>query len=147
LVFVGLSTQKRIGNKTVYEPTKIWWLRLSEQGDSIVAARRLTEPIRAETERDQTAERCPYVAVGAGGRMSLLYLTRRFGHGSWTLDWAAFELDRQTGDPIVSTVPEGRHTLGAGLAAVPLVGAADGHSVYAVASSGQIVKHAVPVRR
>jgi len=139
-VFVTLSRQTPLGKRMVYEPSALWWLEMSEHGDAILAAGPLTRPGPEISSIDGSIERFPNVAVGTGGKMSLVYLTRRPAAGSWQLRSAMLEIDGETGKPRISSMRSTSHILDEGLAPAPLMVSADGQSVYASAGDGRIVK-------
>ncbi len=79
-VFVSLSIQTRLQGKPRNDPAQIWWLKMSEDGDEILSAGRLTLPAAAgSAQRQPMTERTPSVSVGPAGRLALAYLARRAG--------------------------------------------------------------------
>jgi hypothetical protein len=142
LVFVTLSMQKRLGNRPVNLPFKLWWLRVDGDGDSITAAGRLTRPESADLEKDEVLERMPNVVLGAGGKISLVYLSRSRGKKSWKLRSADLEVDPATAQP---RTRDGRSSVvGDGLALSSLVVSADGKSVYGLDACGGLRKQSIP---
>ena len=146
-VIVALRQQQLVGGKRAYEPSRIWWLQMTEEADAIVAAGRLTGPGAVPSPDDPLFERFPRVSADQEGRLILIYLARRPGTGSWRLCRSALELDRKTGTPVLAASPVVAEVLGEGLAPSPVVPSADGRSVYATAAAGQIFKYPKPTSR
>jgi hypothetical protein len=145
LVLVALCSQRRASSGMTYEPSKLWWLKLSTEGDAIVAAGRLIEPEKTDGPSQPSAERSPYIAIGANGQISLFYIARLSGDRGWKLHSSPLELDGATGVPHVRPTIEPRRPLGNELAVVSLAGTADGQSVYAFADNGRIRRLSVPL--
>jgi len=143
-VFVALSRQVPHGKKMVYEPSKLWWLEMSEHADAILAAGPLTRPGPEGSQVDGIMERSPNVAVDPEGKISLVYLTRRPAARLCQLRSAALEIDRESGRPRINSPRSTSHLLDEGLAPAPLMVSADGRSVYAAAGDGRIVKYPIP---
>ncbi len=76
-VFVSLTLQTNSGGRPRNEPSQIWWLEMSESGDEILSAGRLTLPAPASAQGRPVVERSPSVSVSPSGRATLAYLTRR----------------------------------------------------------------------
>jgi hypothetical protein len=144
LVFVALSARGQLGHRTAYEPPKLWWLRMSERGDSIVAAGRLTRPEAPDGTTDPTAERSPYVAVGAGGQINLCYIARNRGARGWKVHSAPLEIDHETREPHLQVTTAPARSLSDELAVVALAGSADGESVFAFTQNGNVQKFSIP---
>ena len=81
--------------------------------------------------------------TGAGGKISLVYLTRSASENSWQLRSAKLEIDAETSLPRMRSGVR-LERVGQDLAPSPLVVSADGEYVYAIDGSGQIVKHSIP---
>lgn len=143
LIFVAMCCQRRFPSGMAFEPAKLWWLKMSERGDAIVAAGRLTLPCADDGGIVSTAERSPYVTIGPDGEINLCYISRSPGARGWALKLAALELDRETGLPHVSAyqVPQ---VLAEDLAVVSLAGTADGKSVYAFTDDGAARRFSIP---
>jgi len=143
-VFVALSRQTPLGKRMVYEPSKLWWLEMSEHADAILAAGPLTRRGPERSPIDGTIERFPNVSVGPEGKISVVYLTREPAASMWQLRSAMLEIDGPTGKPRIQSPRSISHVLDQGLAPAPLMFSADGQSVYASAGDGRIVKHPIP---
>jgi hypothetical protein len=144
LVFVSLSPQRRLGNRMVFEPSKLWWLKMSEQGDAIVAAGRLTALDHASGPMDPTAERSPYIAVSATGQINVVYTARKAGARTWKLQTVPLELDGTTGEPHVAATGGPARPLAEELAVASLAGTADGHSIYVFTDNGEVRRFSIP---
>jgi hypothetical protein len=139
LVFASLSRQELRNGRRVNLPPKLWWLVMNDEGDAIVKAGRLTQPGPEESENDSIFERLPSVVIGAGGNLSLAYLTRNSCEMSWQLHLAELEIDAESRLPRMKPRAQ-PHPLAKGLAPSALVVSANGESVHALDRSGQIVK-------
>lgn len=73
ILFVSLRTSRRIRGEMESTPAQIWWLRLSEDGDSIEEAGRLFNPPASQPEAN---ERCPTVGRTPDGRPLLAYFRK-----------------------------------------------------------------------
>jgi hypothetical protein len=145
LICVALNAQRQLGNhRTAYEPSKLWWLKMSEQGDAIVAAGRLTRREKGDGSVDPVAERSPYVAIGAGGRINLFYIARESAARGWKVHSVPLDIDPETGEPHIAPLPVPPRPLSEELAVVSLAGSADGESVYAFTESGRAHRFSVP---
>jgi hypothetical protein len=143
-VFVSLSLQTRLQGKPRNDPAQIWWLEMSEGGDEILSAGRLTLPAAAgSAPRRPMMERMPSVAVGPTGQLALAYLARAQGDPSWRLCIAALSLDQQTGKPKLAGVPAQTGEVTDGLLPLPPTFSTDGQSVFASAGDGHIKKYSV----
>ncbi len=143
LVFVSLSSQEFRAGRRINLPSKLWWLVLNDDGDAIVNAGRLIEPGPEEQWDDTISERLPNVVTGAGGEISLVYLTRSLGQKSWKLRSAKLEIGAETGLPRMHS-GTALDVLAKDVTASPLVVSANGEQVFAIDGSGQIVKHSIP---
>jgi hypothetical protein len=144
LIIVALSVQKCVKDRRVNLPCKLWWLVTNDEGDAIVAAGRLTEPAAEELNYDNVAERMPYVAKGAGGKISVVYLTRTLGEKTWELRSAKLEIDGETSLPKIQQNAGESAVLADGLALCPLVASADGKNVFALDDSGSCFTRSIP---
>jgi hypothetical protein len=143
LVFVALSMRENRENRRVILPSRLWWLVMNEEGDAIVAAGPLTESKPDDSSNPAMFERMPNVVIGAGDKISLVYLTRAGREQSWRLRSAPLELDSATGRPRVKNSGSAARSLAEGLAPASLVVSADGESVYAIDCTGQTHKHSL----
>jgi hypothetical protein len=143
-VFVALSRQVARGKKMVFEASKLWWLEISEQSDSIVAAGTLTRAEPGGAQGDGMIERLPSIAADLDGKMSLVYLTRKPDDASCQLRAAALEIDGESGKPRLSPASSTSHVLDAQIALAPLMVSADGRKVYASSADGRIVNYSIP---
>ena len=96
-VFASLSRQSLDEGKPRNGTPQIWWLEMSERGDEILSAGRLTESSSATGDIEALVERSPSVAVGPSRRLTLAYLTRARGETSWRLCLAALFARRTNG--------------------------------------------------
>ena len=85
-------------------------------------------------------ERLPNVVIGAGGKISLVYLTRRRDQNSWQLRSAKLEIDPKTALPRMQRRSAARRCWPRTLRRSPLVVSANGEYVYAIDGAGQIVE-------
>lgn len=106
-------------------------------------AGRLIEPGPEEQWDDTISERLPNVVTGAGGEISLVYLTRSLGQKLWKLRSAKLEIGAETGLPRMHS-GTALDVLAKDVTASPLVVSANGEQVFAIDGSGQIVKHSIP---
>ena len=97
LVFVALSEQKWVADTRMNSAFKLWWLRMNDEGDTIVSAGRLTHPGQDEGKNDRLSERMPNVVVGTRGQVGLVYLTRERYARSWQLRKVKLEIDVSSG--------------------------------------------------
>jgi hypothetical protein len=144
LVFVALSGQERPRDRLVNSPPKLWWLKMSEQGDEIVAAGCLSRADRSKFGDSEVFERMPNVVAGPRGKLTVVYLERRPGAAHWTLCCRRLELGTLAAPQAPRSVPDSPLVLAAGLAASPLVVSADGGRVYALGRTGELLDRAVP---
>ena len=137
-VIVALCQRQKPGPGSELEPSKIWWLEMGDQAESIVAAGRLTVPVGIETKNNDPKEQYPNVAVGPGGRIQLIYLSRRKGQEAARVCAAELHFDAETGRPYVASGRPGCRTVGEGLAMAPLLVSADGTKVFGRDASGRV---------
>jgi hypothetical protein len=142
-VFASLSRQTLIEGKMRNESSQIWWLEMSEGGDEILSAGRLTPPGSGSGLSRSIVERMPSVAVGPAGRLTLAYLTRARGESSWRLCLAALSLEERTGTPVIADVPAPKDDATNGLLPMPPTFSADGLAVFASAQDGRIKKYSL----
>ena len=136
LVFAAVALPGKEGARKVFNPSRLWWLELAEDGERIVAAEPLKAPGGQPLEPADTTERFPNIAV-QDGRIRLVYLARRPGDASGVLRERELELDPETGRPRVKSVAQSLAAGGDALAFGPLLVAADGKSVFALDRSGK----------
>jgi hypothetical protein len=146
-VIVTLRQQGLAGGQRAYEPSRIWWLKMNDDADAIVAAGRLTGPESSAVADDPLVERFPIVSAASDGRLTLIYLARRSSARSWQLYRTPLALDQKTGTPKLETRAAAAEILGEDLAPAPVIPLTDGQSVYASAAIGQIYKYPRPARR
>lgn len=79
LVFVGLQERRMARGRPVSAPARIWWLRLSDDGHSIVDAGRL---IADSGDGGEAVERCPTFGRSRDGRPVLAYHRKVAGRSS-----------------------------------------------------------------
>ncbi len=95
LLFVGLRRAGTSQDHPASKAVEAWWLRLSDDGDSIEEAGRL---IDSPTDGEDTNERCPTLALAPGGRPVLAYY-RRSRRRLSELHVVPIELDPDRGIP------------------------------------------------
>ena len=115
---------------------------MNDEGDAIVNAGRLTEPEPDRATNDTIFERLPNVVIGAGGKISLVYLARTRAKARGSCSRPSSKSTRRPGCR-ESAVPRPA-VCWPRTAPSPLVVSADGECVYAIDGSGQIVKHSIP---
>ena len=142
-VFVSLTLQTSFEGKPRNEPSQIWWLEMSEFGDEILSAGRLTAPSPARAQGRPVVERLPSVSVSPSGRVTLAYLTRVRGEPSWRLRVAALSLEPTTHKPVITGVSVPTESLPAGLLPAPPTFSADGQSVFTAADDGRIKEYSL----
>jgi hypothetical protein len=143
-IFVALSLQTTGEAKRRLEPSRIWWLEMSDGGYGIVSAGPLTGLATNPATNRSVVERMPNVTVGPAGRPTLAFLTRDQGSTSWRLSLAALSLDKSTGKPVIAP---GRETIRAEadeLIPSPPTFSTDGQSVFAFAEGGRIKRYSLP---
>ena len=141
IVFVSLSMlDVRKGNRAI-SPSSLWWLAMNDDGDEIEAA----GPLAVDRPADPTFERMPTVVVRSGGRLNMVYLTRRHRQNHWRLRAAVLTLDPSTSRPRMESPREFSHeTENDGFAPSSLVASASGEFIYAIAHDGRTLKNAIP---
>jgi hypothetical protein len=137
-LLVSLSSQKQLGKKILQVPHKLWWLKMNDRYDEIQAAGPLNGLVAKSSAIESVAQRFPTIAVGADGKLSLLYMTRQPEEKSWRLDSARLERDPKTGRPYLLPNEKARAVFTEGLAADPPLVSADGKCVFARASTGEL---------
>jgi hypothetical protein len=145
-ILVSLRQQHLGRGRLVFGPPQLWWLEMSNDARSIVAAGRLTEPSGNDTASEVVEERYPNVAVGTAGDVRLVYLERSTEEKGWRLRSVAFDFDPPTGRPMAArgeadALPESRSDL----QPAPLLVSTDGSTVYGLSRSGDLA--VLPVRR
>jgi hypothetical protein len=139
-VFVALSPLERRLQSFVYGPSQLWWLEMSEDARTVVAAGPLTETSGPESASTRIDERFPNVAVGVAGDIRLVYLERPGRHKEWRLRLASLELDARTGRPrAVNGAENPAASFREGFRPAALLVSADGSTVYGVSGSGGLV--------
>jgi hypothetical protein len=113
---------------------RLWWLALSPDGGSIVAAGPLTDPRLGSEHSALTEERFPNLAKTPDGRLALAFLSRSAFRDRWQLHLAPVSIESPGGEPVVNTetswVVADEH-----LAALPPF-SADGQWIYGIVSNG-----------
>jgi hypothetical protein len=117
---------------------------MSDQGETIVAAGPLTGPMIDVPDDDETYDHLPSVAGGAGGKLRLVYLSRRRSQRTARLLWAELRLDAETGRPRLAPDAGASGVLSEGVATTPLLISADGSKVFGRDSSGRMATFALP---
>jgi hypothetical protein len=143
-VFVALSLKSPGASNRRLEPSRIWWLEMSEGGYEVVSAGPLTEPATNQAAGRLVVERMPNVTVGPSGRPTLAFLTRDQVATSWRLCVAALSLEKSTGKPVLAP---GRETIrypADDLLPSPPAFSTDGQAVFAFAEGGHIRRYSVP---
>ncbi len=107
----------------------IWWLRLSQDGDSVVRAGLLTGKSGVEAS-DCTEFRSPIVAASGSGKHFLAFLFRCDRDVNWSVRVAALAVDPSSGDLCSSW--EDAQTLAVGAVMSPLAFSPDGRFVFAL---------------
>jgi hypothetical protein len=141
-IFVSLSLQSTGESKRRLEPSRIWWLEMSDGGYEVVSAGPLTGQ-HPETRRSDV-ERMPNVTVGPSGRPTLAYLRRAKGDTSWRLCVAALSLEKSTGKPVIAPGPETIRDVADELVPSPPTFSTDGQAVFAFAEGGRIKRYSLP---
>jgi hypothetical protein len=142
-VFVSLALQSRHDNKRRLEPSRIWWLEMSEGGQKIVSAGPLTEPAPYPATGRSVIEQMPNVSVGPSGRLTLAYLKRAQRKTGWRLCLAELALDKATGKPKIAARPETVGDAVDDLVLSPPMFSTDGQAVFASAEGGQIKRYSL----
>ena len=137
-VIVALSQQNDHPRHARFRPARLWWLELSEQADTILAAGRLTAPAIGAVDDDEFEERYPNIAIGPGRDVRLVYLTRDMDESSWRLRSAGLRFDTVTGHPRLEPESEGKNGPGEGLKPAPFVVSADARQIFGLDRSGRV---------
>jgi hypothetical protein len=132
------------GRRPFFEPPKLWWLEIDEQGDTIRRAGRLTQAAATGSEIDMTAERFPSVVAGPDGKLSLVYLRQRPGTSRIELRWAPLEVDAKTGVPSASASKKLDSPHAEQVRLAPPVVSADGRSIFAANGAAKLVRFELP---
>ncbi len=100
-----VSLQYRVSQlDTQMTPTRLWWLMLSADGLSIVAAAPLIDPSKGDAVRSETSEeRCPSLSDVPGEGLVLAYLWQARGLEHWELRLAPVRFDDRTQAPSVDS--------------------------------------------
>ncbi|MDX2036086.1 MAG: hypothetical protein SFX72_05500 [Isosphaeraceae bacterium] len=106
------SIEKRDG-RSIYTPSRLWWLRLDRAATSVIEAAPLVETARGTLEIET---RCPTVKVLADGTRRLAYCRRTNGR-DWELRTA--DLERNPSDGGLFLLSEGRALLDSCFATPP----------------------------
>ena len=133
---MALSEQKWVADTRMNSAFKLWWLRMNDEGDTILSAGRLTHPGQDEGKNDRLSERMPNVVVGTRGQFGLVYLTRERYARSWQLRKVKLEIDQSSGSVGIPREREADTLFADGLAISALVVSADAKSVHAMDISG-----------
>ncbi len=146
-MIVGLRQQQIRRGRLLFGRTQLWWLEMSGDARSIVAAGRLIRSSESPTARDAVEERYPNVAVGASGNIRLVYLERSTDEEKrWRLRSLPLEFDPQTGRPTAAGGPAEMIPGPPGhLQPYPLLISTDGSRVYGLSQSGDLA--VLPVGR
>ncbi len=137
-VIVALSLQTKLGSDSFLQPSKLWWLEMSNEADTIVSAGPLTGPACDEADGDESYERSPNFAIGTGGEIHLVYLKRRGHEQSLRLHSVRLQFDPGSGQPRLESGHRGSRIVGEGLKRAPLLVSADGRIVFGLDHSGQV---------
>jgi hypothetical protein len=138
-ILVSLRQQHLQRGRLLFGPPQLWWLEMSHDARSIVAAGRLTGPSRDDTASGIVEERYPNVAVGTAGDVRLVYLERSTGEKGWRLRSVALQFNPPSGRPMAArgeadALPESRSDL----QPAPLLVSTDGSTVYGLSRSGDL---------
>ncbi len=98
-VIVALSLQAKVGRRWVFQPSRLWWLEMSDEADTILSAGRLTDASCSKADDDIDSERYPNIAIGTGGDIHLVYLLRHDREESLRLHSARLGFDPSSGQP------------------------------------------------
>ncbi len=136
LVFAAICLPGAPKERRVFEPARLWWLELDDEGVEIVAAGPLQNLRGEPLEGPETTERYPNVAI-QGERIRLVYLARRPGQATGSLKEREIEIDPKTNRPRVKPETFAVSSAGDSLSLGPLLVSADGGSVFAVDRLGR----------
>jgi hypothetical protein len=138
-IIVALSLQVKVGRRSVFQPSRLWWLEINDEVDTILSAGPLTGPPCHEAGVDQnSSERYPNIAIGTGGEIHLVYLMQHGLENPLWLHSARLQLDPGSGRPRLEGGPRESRTLGEEFEKAPLLVSADGRSVFGMDTSGQV---------
>ena len=92
------------GAGTPFTPARLWWLKLDDEGTTIIAAGRLDrdDPDPLETSRADEHEQNPTLATARDGSLAVAYLVHRNGQPGWTLRMAPIDTDPHDGTPYLT---------------------------------------------
>ncbi len=136
-MFVGLRPQEIRNDRLLFGPSQLWWLEMSDDGRSIVAAGRVTRGDGDGPSSGVIEERFPNVALGRNGDIRLVYLERSAKDTDWRLRSVGLGFDPRTGRPTAAEAGEDKSPASSEpLRAGPLVVSADGATVFGRSRSG-----------
>lgn len=138
LVFAAVLSSSKVSTPDSL-PTRLWWLKLSDDGERIVADGPLQGPGPEPLDAPNLTQRYPIIAV-QGDHIHLVYLTQRPAASSATLRTREIELDAQTGRPRLKARTETASAPGAPLSLSPLLLSADGRGVFALDPPGKTAR-------
>ncbi len=133
---VTLETQKGV---RVYAPARLWWLELSDDARSIVAAGPLTTTDSDDPEAARFDQRFPEVVHAPDGSSRIVFEERRPRSRTYRMVSAPIEFDSRTGRPHVSAnrvrsqSPPSRE-----MEAAPFLISGDGATAFAFSRTGQL---------
>jgi hypothetical protein len=137
-VIVALSLQVKAGPCSVFQPSRLWWLEMNEAADTILTAGPLTGPARDDSDGERVCEQYPGIAIGTGGEIHVIYLSRRGEESALRLHSARLGFDADSGRPRIESGRHGSRILGEGLDKAPLLVSADGGRIFALDRAGRI---------
>jgi hypothetical protein len=146
-VFVTLMVLERHQGRNIYGPRRLWWLEMSDDARSIVAAGPLIEPVVGEPPTVRVEQRFPNVAVDPDGEIRLVYLEGRNRCKDWHLRSVPLEFDTRSGHPHAVTGEYGPvREPSRSLQLAPILVSSDGATAYGISQTGQIAAVALPRR-
>jgi hypothetical protein len=138
-MFVGLRLQEGRNDRLPFAQSQLWWLEMSDDGRSIVAAGRLTSGDKDGPSRGAIEGGFPNVAVGRDGDSRLVYLERSAREAEWRLRSVALRFDPLTGRPTAAESGQNESTASSEpLRAGPLLVSTNGATVYGLLRSGRL---------
>ena len=137
-VIVALSLKTTLRPGSTLQPSKLWWLEVNDEADTIRSAGRLTGPACDDADDRGHAERFPTIASGPGGETQLVYLMRHGPEESLRLHTARLQFDPDSGQPRLESGQCGSRTLAEGMELAPLMVSADGKDVFGLDRSGHL---------
>lgn len=137
-VIVALNLQSKAGRGSVFQPSRLWWLEMNDEADTILSAGPLTGSACDAADDDNHAELYPNIASGPGGETQLVYLMRHGSENSLRLQSARLGFDLGSGQPRLESGSCQPGTLSEGLQKAPLLISVDGGRVFGLDSSGQV---------